>query len=151
MGNIDLSALLSGVAIGSPLAAGITQAGGIRQSAAAEAAAARTNAQLALAEGFTQAQSIRTEGRQELGRQRTLIGASGVRSEGSPLDLVVQNAASIEREAVQAEIAARNTARLDRSRASSVERAGKQSGTSAILGGALGSGTVASQLFLRRG
>ncbi len=151
MGNLNLAALLSGVAVGGPLAAGITQAGGIQQQAGAEAAAARANARLAQREGAQQASSIRREGRRELGRQRTVAGASGVQLEGSPLDLLVSNAAEIEREAVQAEIAARNTARLDRSRASSIERAGKRQGASAILGGAIGSGSVASQLFLRRG
>lgn len=150
MGKLDLSALLSGVAIGGPLSAGFQQAGGIRQQASAQAAAANANARLAQMEGASQASSIRREGRREIGRQRAIMGASGVRLEGSPLDLIVSNAAEIEREAVQAEVAARNTARLDRAQAKSVERAGKRSSVSAILSGAVGSAGTAGQLFLRR-
>jgi len=139
--------ILSGVAIGAPIAGGLQQAGALRQQAGASAAASRFNAQLAQMEGGAEASRIRRAGRRELGRQRTLMGASGVRLEGSPLDLLVDNAAEIEREAVQAEIAGRNTARLELANARSTKRAGKTAAGTALLGGAVQGGSAALRIF----
>lgn len=129
--------IFQGLAIGAPIAGGMAQADAIKQQAGAQAGAARYNAGLARAEGSAEAARIRRAGRRELGRQRTLLGASGVRAEGSPLELLAQNAFEIERDAVNAEIAGRNTARLDEAQARSAKRAGRAGAGTALLSGAI--------------
>lgn len=138
--------ILQGVAIGAPVAGGLAQASAIRQQADAQAQASRYNAQLARAEGGAEADRIRRAGRRELGRQRTQLGASGVRVEGSPLDLLVANAAEIERDAVSAMIAARNTAALDEAQAKSAKRAGRTSAGASLLSGLVQGGTTALRI-----
>lgn len=129
--------VFQGLAIGAPIAGGIQQAGAIKQQAGAQAAALRYNAAQARDAGSAESSRIRRAGRRELGRQRAAIGASGVRAEGSPLEVLAHNAYEIEREAVAAEIAGRNTARLDEAQARSVKRAARTGAGTALLGGAL--------------
>lgn len=132
--------ILQGLAIGAPIASGLAQASGIRQQGDAQAAALRYNAQLARDEGDAEATRIRRAGRRELGRQRSILGASGVRVEGTPLELLERNAYEIERDAVNAQIAGRNTARLDAAAARGARRAARSSSATAILSGGLQAG-----------
>lgn len=141
---------LQGVAIGAPIAGGIQEAGALRQQADAQAAAARYNAQLARMEGDAEASRIRRAGRRELGRQRAILGASGVRAEGSPIDVLADNAFEIAREAAHAQIAGRNTARLDEAQARQAKRAGRIGAGTALLGGAIKAGSTAMQLSQSR-
>lgn len=129
--------ILQGIAIGAPIAGGIAQGRAAEAQAGAQAQAALYNAQIAQAEGDAEASRIRRAGRRELSRQRTILGASDVRAEGSPLEVLAQNAYEIERDAVNAQIAGRNTANLDRAQAASAKRAGRISSASALLGGAI--------------
>jgi hypothetical protein len=138
--------ILQGVAIGAPIAGGMAQADAIKQQAGAQAAAARHNAALAREQGAAEATRIRRAGRRELARQRLRVGASGVRLEGSPLELLAQNAFEIEREAVAAEIAGRNTARLDEMQARSAKRAGRTGAATALLSGGLQAASTAARL-----
>lgn len=138
--------LLQGVAVGAPIAGGIAQAQGIRQQADAQASASRYNAQLARMEGDAEAARIRRAGRRELARQRLRVSASGVQLEGSPLDLIVANAAQIERDAFDASRAGRNTARLDEAQARSAKRAGRTGAGTALLSGGLQSASTALRL-----
>lgn len=139
--------ILSGVAIGAPIAGGLAQGQAARQQADAQAAALRYNAQLARAEGNLEAGRIRRAGRRELGRQRTLLAAGGVLAEGSPLDLLAANAAEVERDAVLAMTAARNTARLDEAQARSAKRAGRSSAGTALLSGLIQGGVAARRIY----
>lgn len=139
--------VLSGVAIGAPIAGGIAQGRALEQQAGAQAAASRFNAQQSRQQGAAEAARIRRAGRRELSRQRTLVGASGVRLEGSPLDVIAANAAEIEREATEAEIAGRNTAALDEANARNAKRAGRVGAGTALLSGGLQSASTAARLF----
>lgn len=138
--------VLSGIAIGAPIAGGLQQASGIRQQAGAEAAAAQYNAQLARMEAEAEASRIRRAGRRELAKQRLRVSASGVQLEGSPLALLADNAFEIEREAVHAQIAGRNTARLDEAQARNAKRAGRTGAATALLSGGLQAAGTAARL-----
>lgn len=138
--------VLQGLAIGAPLASGMGQAQGIRQQADAQAAAAHYNAQLAREQGSAEASQIRRAGRRELAKQRLRVGASGVRLEGSPLDVIAANAFEIERDAVLAQISGRRTAQLEESQARAAKRAGRTGSASALLGGAIQAGGTALRL-----
>lgn len=143
----DFSHVLSGLAIGAPIAGGIAQGRALEQQAGAQAAAARFNAAQARAAGQEEASRIRRTGRRELARQRELVSASGVRLEGSPLDVIAANAYEIEREAVLAEIAGRNTARLDEAQARSAKKAGRTGRASALLSGGIQGASAAARTF----
>lgn len=146
MGNA-LPFLLQGAAIGAPIAGGIAEAGAIRSQASSQAQAANYNAQLAQNQGASEAERIRRAGRRELGRQRTLIGAGGVRLEGSPLELLAQNAYEIERDAMNAKLAAGDTAALDRAQAQNAKQAGRIGAGTALLTGALRGGGTGLELY----
>lgn len=139
--------ILSGVAIGAPIAGGLQQASGIRQQARAEGAAASFNAKQSREQGAAEAARIRRAGRRELARQRLRVGASGVRLEGSPLELIAANAAEVEREAMNAQIAGANNAALDEARGKNAKRAGRVGAASALLSGGLQAAGTASRLM----
>lgn len=148
--GVNLTPFAQGFAIGAPIAGGLQQADAARAQGDAATATARYNAELARMEGAAESSRIRRAGRRELGRQRTILGASGVRAEGSPLDVLASNAFEIEREAVHAQIAARNTARLELARAGAAKREGRVSARTALLGGAAQGIGTGLQLNLRR-
>jgi hypothetical protein len=128
--------VLQGLAIGAPIAGGIVQGRAAQAGASAEAAAAQYNARLAELEGAERAGYVRRQGRSALTSEETRIRAAGGAISGTTADYLARRAYEIERAAVDEEIAARNTARLERARASSVRQAGKVSARTALLGGA---------------
>lgn len=144
---MGFSPILQGVSVAAPFVGGQMQAQAARQQGSAAAQAARYNAALAREESSAEAGRLRRAGRRELGRQRAAIGASGVQAEGSPLELLAQNAYEIEREAAQTELAGRRTARLDLAQARSAERAGRMGAGTARLSGALGSGLALGRVL----
>lgn len=124
------------VGIGAPIVGGILQSRAAADQAAAGSSAALQNARLAELEGNTEAARRRRAGGQEITRQRVISGAGDVRLEGTPADFLAQQAYEVERDAVNAEIAGRRTARLERAQARSIQKAGKVSARNALIGGA---------------
>jgi hypothetical protein len=88
--------------------------------------AAQYNAQLAREEGARRASRVRTEGTRELGRQRAQMGRSGLVTSGSRLDLLVANAAEVERAAMEESLAGEQAAALDESRAKVARETARQ-------------------------
>lgn len=131
-----LKIITPAVGIGAPLVGGIMQSRAAEQQASAASSAALYNARLAELEGSTEAQRRRRIGSQEITRQRVAMGAGDVRLEGTPAEFLAQQAYEVERDAVNAQIAGRNTARLERAQASSIRKQGKISARNALLGGA---------------
>lgn len=149
--GFDLSTLLKVGAVGGQVAGGVIQARGQQEQLQAQADAADYNARLALRTGTAEGSRIRTAGRREIARQRVALAASDVRAEGSPLELLAQNAATIERDAAFAEIEARRTARLEQQRARGFRSAARRTAGTALLGGATGALTTGYALFRERG
>lgn len=113
----------------------VLQARGARAEAESEAQAAEYNRVLSLQQGRAEAARIRRAARRELSSQRVAFAKAGVRIEGSPLELLAQNAAELEADALNAEIGARNTAEIERRRARNLRRAGRRRAASALIGG----------------
>ena len=132
-----IESFLQGAAVSAPLASGYLEGQAAKQQAASVAAASRYNAELERLRGREKAASIRQQGSAELTRQRVGFAAkSGLRLEGSPVEFLAANAAAIEKEAADAEVAAMQSARLDEQRARSAEKVARsQAGTSLLTGG----------------
>ena len=147
--GLDPRSLLQGVAVGAPIAGGLAQGRAAQGAADAEASAARYNARLAELEGASKAAYTRPVGRQELTSQFVRASAAGgVRvDQGTPADFLARQAYEIEREATNAEIEARQTARLERARGASVKRAGKVSAGNALLSGLTQGASFGAQLW----
>jgi hypothetical protein len=94
-------------AVGSAVAGGYLNSVGARAQGRAIKAAAGYDSQQALYESRERASRLRTVGRREIGRQRAVLGASGIRVAGSPLELIAQNAAELERQAMEETLAGR--------------------------------------------
>lgn len=141
------SSALSGIAVGAPIAGGIVQGRAAQAGASAEAQAARYNARLAEMEGAERAAFVRRKGHSDLVSQEVRIRAAGGAVSGTTADWLAHQAYETEREAVNAEIDARNTARLERGRGRSIQRAGKTSAGTALLSGLTQSASFGSQLW----
>ncbi len=128
-------------------AAGIASAVGTLASAKASANAANYNAQVA-ENNATYSRQIgaenerrqRVQNTKALGSIRAKYGASGITLDGSPSDVLAENAANAELEALMARhagiveaIGYKNTAALDRSRARSATTAGYLGAASDLL------------------
>lgn len=124
------------IGVGAPLAGGYLQAQGLRRQGEAQASAAEYNADLALLEGRTEAARRRRTGSAEVTRERVALANSGLRLEGSPLQFLARQAAEVERDAVNVELAARRTARLDRAQAASARSAARIGAGTSLLTGA---------------
>jgi hypothetical protein len=131
-----MGAILTGVGIGAPIASGISQRRAIKLESDAVASAAEYNAAIVIQEGAQEAARRRRLARRELSSQRVAFAKAGVRLEGSPLELLAQNAAELELDAVNVEIAARNTANLERTRAKNIKDISRTSQGAALLSGA---------------
>lgn len=102
--------------VGTQLASTLIGARATQLQGQATADAASFNARLALMEGQRESDRLRRAARAEIGSQRVAIGTSGVRFEGSPIERLAANAAALEREAMDVQVASRYTAGLERSR-----------------------------------
>lgn len=116
---------------------------GQQQSAVAEKKAAKFNAKLAKREGFREEGRIRAAGRREASFNVTRVAKSGVRLEGSPLEVLAENAAIVEFEALWARQAGLVASQMFRQRA----KAAQQGESMALFGGLLGGGAAAGQSF----
>ena len=127
--------ILPALAIGSSEGSGVFAARGARAQGRAAQRAAEMNARATLYESAQQASRIRKGGRRELGRQRTLIGTSGLQAAGSPLELLAQNAAEFEREAMETTLAGRYAADIERSRGKVARKEAKRISAASLLEG----------------
>ena len=77
---------------------GVVSAVGAQAEAEAAKNAAKFNARLSTIEAAEQSERVRAIGRQEASNNVTRIAKSGVRIEGSPLEVMAENAANVERQ-----------------------------------------------------
>ena len=133
--GVDFNAILPMLAVGSSAASGVFNARAARAQGRAAQKAANLNAQAAEYEANAQASRIRTEGRRELGRQRALIGTSGLQAAGSPLELLAQNASEIERQAMETTLAGRYAADVERSRGKVARKTASRVSAASLLEG----------------
>jgi hypothetical protein len=131
-----MGAILAGIGIGAPIASGISQQRAYKLEAEAVADAAEYNAALAIQEGAREAARRRRLARRELASQRVAFARAGVTLEGSPLELLAQNAAELEMDALNVELDARRTANLERMRAKSIRDVSRTARGAALLSGA---------------
>lgn len=127
--------LLTGFGAGATIGGGIAQGRAVQDAASAQAQAGLYNARLAEEEARSRAEYVRRQGHRELTSRFVEMSAGGVRVQGTPLQVLADRAYEIEREATNAEIEGRNTARLDRSQAQGIRRAGKVQVRNALIGG----------------
>lgn len=93
--------------------------------------------------GINESERIRREGRRALASQQLAYAKAGVTLDGSPLELLAQNAAEIEVEALNARRRAFRAASLQRAEGESAFKAAKTKAAATLiggLGGAVGSG-----------
>ncbi|HUU94260.1 MAG TPA: hypothetical protein VM487_00855 [Phycisphaerae bacterium] len=135
-GNQGQLGTFAGAGLG--FAGAMMQAKGLKARGAAEHAAAEYNARLAEIQSHREARRIRSDARQQASSSYVqMAGKSGViGASGGWLEVLVSNAETAERSAVEALIAGRSTAALNRSRgALAMSQAKRQSGA-ALLSGA---------------
>lgn len=150
---MGLTALLvAGIAglTASAVGSGVAAAGSIQQGQAA-ADAAKTQAQIALDEGRLEESRIRRASRRELAAQENAFRRSGIALEGSPLDLLAQNAGEMERNAVNVRRGTSNQVALLRTRADMAREAGRLGAASNALQGIANVGTGAASLGFAAG
>lgn len=134
-----------GQIVGGILGSGGALLGGIgeRQNAEAAKKAAKFNAKLARREGFREEARIRSVGRREASENVTRVAKSGVRLEGSPLEVLANNAALVEAEALRARQAGLLANKLFRMQAHEARKAEGM----ALVGGLINSGSSAASSF----
>ena len=146
--NYAGAALMGIQAIGT-IAGAFMQADAAKAQAKAAAAAAEYNAVLAEMEGKAEARRRRRGARRALSSQFVqMAGKSGVMAEeGGWLERLTQNAAEYEINALNASIAGRNTARLNRMQGANALRQGRMQAGAALLTGADKLGGMAYSLY----
>lgn len=97
--------------------------------------ASSTNAKIIRGESAETASRMRRSGEQEIGRQRAILGASGVQSAGTPLELIARNASEIERSAMETQIAGEQAAQVELSRGDIASKQSKRISAAALLEG----------------
>ena len=133
-------------AIASSIGQGVLAAKAAKQQAQAISDAAEYNAVRAEQEGQAKQSRLRRQARRKLSSQRVKFAKAGVRIEGSPLDLLAQNAAEFELDALDARIAATNTSVLENKRAHEARKAGKTAVGAALLKGLAGGAGAAQSV-----
>jgi len=113
--------------------------GGIGGSMAAKSQAkqADLNAKLAKREGYREEARIRSVGRREASENVTRVAKSGVRLEGSPMEVLSENAAKVEAQALRA----RQAGLLAEALFKQQEQGFQTASTMALVGGALQAGS----------
>ena len=124
--------------VGAVLAIAGGVVGGIAQkkSADAQASAVKAEGKQQLRESYAEAAAIRRRGKLLQSQARTGIAKAGVLAEGSPLELLAQNAAEIEVDALLSQTYGINAERQANAQAKALKSQGKWALYSSILGGA---------------
>lgn len=123
------------IPVGASIASGQLGAYAARSKGRAEKRAAYINADQIEREAAMKASRLRTVGRREIGRERTLIGASGLQAGGSPLELVAQNAAELERQAREETLAGQYNAAVTRMGGREARKQAKKVSAASMLEG----------------
>lgn len=118
------------------IASGQLGAYAARSRGRAEKRAADINAGQIERESAMRASRLRTAGRQEIGAQRAAVGASGLQAVGSPLDLIAQNAAELERRAMEETLAGQYNAAVTRMGGDEARKQAKKVSAASLLEGA---------------
>jgi hypothetical protein len=106
--------ILGQLPIASSVASGQLGAYAARSKGRADQQAADINARNIELQAGMKASRMRTTARQEIGAQRAALGASGLQAAGSPLELMAQNAAELERRATEETLAGQYDAAITR-------------------------------------
>lgn len=106
-----------------------------RSKGRAEKRAADINASIIERESRMKASRMRTAARQEIGTQRANLGASGLQAAGSPLELIAQNAAELERRATEETLAGQYNANVTRMGGKEARRQAKKVSAASMLEG----------------
>lgn len=109
--------------------------GQYQQGKAAEKAA-EYNARIQEITGRQKESLIRRQGRKELSRIRTAVSKSGVRMEGSPMEVLAESAANIEMDALNARFGMETGATATRAEGKSRKRGANLSAAAQLLSGA---------------
>ena len=133
MGTVAL-AIVAAVGAGLKLGGGILQAKGIADQAEAESQALEFKAQVAEQQATSDAARLRRRNRREVSKARVGFAKAGVRLEGTPLEVLAQNAAELELDAANTEIAGRTFAQQQRRAAKTVFKQGQRAAGAALLG-----------------
>ena len=120
----------------------IIQGIGAKHQADAEKDAAKFNARITREQTGQEVARIRAIGRREESTNITRIAKSGVRLEGSPLGVLAENAALVEREALQVQRAGMMQAALFKARARNAETAGRIGLAGSIIGAGIGGASL---------
>jgi hypothetical protein len=120
---------------GLQIGGGMVQARGQREAGDAAAAAALYNARLAEQRAYAEGARRRLAAKYELGEERAQMGASGLTPTGSPLRAYIANVRELERDALDVELAGRQTAALERAQASNLRKMGERRSRAAMLSG----------------
>ena len=127
---------LEHLAIASAAGSGVFNARGARAQGRAIEQASNINAANIRMETAQEASRLRRAGRQAIGRQRAILGASGLQAAGSPLELIAQNANELERRAMDATIAGKYASDIETMRGKVARKsASRISGASLFEGG----------------
>jgi len=130
-----MSGVLDYLPVASSVASGQLGAYAARSKGRAEKRSAYTNASLIERDSAMKASRLRTEGRREIGAQRTALGASGLQAAGSPLELVAQNAAELERRAMEETLAGQYNAAVTRMGGKEARKQAKKVSAASMLEG----------------
>lgn len=126
---------LAAVAAVGQVVGGVFGARGALEQGEAESAAAKSRRDALLRHGREEEMRLRRSGRRALAAQRLSYAKAGVRLEGSPLDLLTQNAAELEAEAVDARTRSFQAAGLEDARAKEAKRQARLQAYASLLGG----------------
>lgn len=113
----------------------LLESSGIRAEGEGSAAAARYNAKLAEQEGYAEEARTRREGMRYLASRAVSASKSGVALEGTPLEALIADAETIERDAISARYQGRDTARLERSAGRAAQSSARRGSAAAIISG----------------
>lgn len=152
------AAAISTAAMGATVAGGILQAYGQyqegiagRQAGEYNAQMAEQNATLSIQQAAEEERKLRVQNRKQIGDMRASYAASGVMFEGSPLDVLEENAATAELDALQIRhggqvkaIGYRNDAIMSRFAGDNAYRAGRIGAAATLLNTGTKAGMMAT-------
>ncbi len=139
--------LLGGAAVGGSFGAGMLESRAARARGRAEGRASEINAGLALKEGYAAGARTRRAGRRAIGQQRAALASSGIEASGSPLELIADNAAEIERQAVEQELSGQWAYGVERARGRTARSESRRVSAASLLSGATRSAYYARTLL----
>jgi hypothetical protein len=130
-----MGGLIDAFPVGASVAAGQLGAYAARSKGRAEKKAAYTNASNIELQSGMKASRMRKAARQEIGAQRTALGASGLQAAGSPLQLIAENAAELERRAMEETLAGQYDADVVRMGGKQARKQAKKVSAASMLEG----------------